>query len=731
MFNLVSNYSPTGDQPQAIEKLSAGIQYGLKNQVLLGVTGSGKTFTMANLIRDLNMPALIISHNKTLAGQLYQEMRDFFPHDGVSYFVSYYDYYQPEAYIPQTDTYIEKEAEINELIDKLRLQSTTNILTRKDTIVVASVSCIYNIGSAEEYGKFILELNIGDQANFIEISRRLVALQYERSEFEFKRGTFRIRGSYIDIYPAYEDFGYRVEVNDGKVSSIKKFEPLTGKSVESTNDLPASASVTDTTNSTALSASTSLEDSKSKLRQAGTSSENVERQTSQTQLIVYPAKQYMMDPQVFENGERQIRQDLKIESDELKRLGKDLEANRLIRKVNYDLEMIKEVGYVNGIENYSRYFDGRKPGDPPYSLLNYFQKAYGDKYLLFIDESHMTVPQLRAMYNGDFSRKKTLIEFGFRLKASYDNRPLKFDEFYKIPPHIVYVSATPDEWEVEQAKQELSLKSKIKNQKSKVGHNGVVEQLIRPTGIIDPKITVRPAEGEIPDLILEVEKRVAKNEKILVTTLTKKTAEDLSEFLKEKNVRAEYLHSDIHTLERSDVLDNLRKNNFDVLIGVNLLREGLDLPEVTLVAILDADKEGFLRSRTSLIQTMGRAARNIQGEVIMYADTITRSMTAAIAEIDRRREYQAEYNKKHNINPKTIFKPIREKIIEKQEEFLVYDRPTTEVTTDYLEGIEANSLTAYDKSKLVKKLEKEMKKQAEEMNFELAIKIRDKVKELK
>lgn len=711
MFNLVSNYSPTGDQPQAIEKLRAGIQYGLKNQVLLGVTGSGKTFTMANLIRDLNMPALIISHNKTLAGQLYQEMRDFFPHDGVSYFVSYYDYYQPEAYIPQTDTYIEKEAEINELIDKLRLQSTTNILTRKDTIVVASVSCIYNIGSAEEYGKFILELNIGEQANFIEISRRLVALQYERSEFEFKRGSFRIRGSYIDIYPAYEDFGYRVEVIDGKVSSIKKFEPLTGKTVDTPNGDAARNDNRQTNDDT--------------------SSENVERSSLLTQLIVYPAKQYMMDPLVFENGERQIRQDLKIESEELKRLGKDLEANRLIRKVNYDLEMIKEVGYVNGIENYSRYFDGRKPGDPPYSLLNYFQKAYGDKYLLFIDESHMTVPQLRAMYNGDFSRKKTLIEFGFRLKASYDNRPLKFDEFYKIPPHIVYISATPNEWEVEQAKGEIELKSKIKNQKLKTPHTGVVEQLIRPTGIIDPKITVRPAEGEIPDLISEVEKRVAKGEKILVTTLTKKTAEDLTEYLKEKTVRAEYLHSDIHTLERSDVLDNLRKNNFDVLIGVNLLREGLDLPEVTLVAILDADKEGFLRSRTSLIQTMGRAARNIQGEVIMYADTITRSMKEAIAEIDRRREYQADYNKKHNINPKTIFKPIREKIIEKQEEFLVYDRPSTEVTTDYLEGIEANSLTAYDKSKLVKKLEKEMKKQAEEMNFELAIKIRDKVKELR
>lgn len=704
MFNLQSNYKPTGDQPQAIAKLSAGVQYGLKNQVLLGVTGSGKTFTMANLIRDLNMPALIISHNKTLAGQLYQEMRDFFPTNGVSYFVSYYDYYQPEAYIPQTDTYIEKEAEINELIDKLRLQSTTNILTRKDTIVVASVSCIYNIGSAEEYGKFMLEIRVGDQANFIELSRRLVALQYERAEFEFKRGSFRIRGSHMDIYPAYEDFGFRVELDGFKVGKITKFEPLSGKEI--TNNITPEVKNSKTSGVTLQS------------------------------LTIYPAKQYMMDPQAFQTAEQQIRHDLKIESEELKRLGKDIEANRLVRKVNYDLEMIKEVGYVNGIENYSRYFDGRKPGDPPFSLLNYFQKAYGDNYLVIIDESHMTVPQIRGMYNGDFSRKNTLIDFGFRLKAAYDNRPLKFDEFYRIPKHFIYVSATPDEWEIEQSQKEIALKFKVQSPKFKVGqkeieHTGVVEQLIRPTGIVDPQITIRPAEGEIPDLIAEIEKRVKNNEKILVTTLTKKTAEDLTEFLKEKNVRAEYLHSDVHTLERSDVLDNLRKNNFDVLIGVNLLREGLDLPEVTLVAILDADKEGFLRSRVSLIQTMGRAARNVQGEVIVYADRRTRSIDAAIEEIDRRREYQLAYNKEHGINPKTIYKPVREKIIERQEEYLAFDRPRDEMTADYLDEINTESLTPYDKNKIVKRLEKEMKKQAENMNFEMAIRIRDKVRELK
>ena len=685
MFQLNSDYSPMGDQPQAISKLQEGISYGLKNQVLLGVTGSGKTFTMANIIKNLNMPALIISHNKTLAGQLYQEMRDFFPTNGVSYFVSYYDYYQPEAYIPQTDTYIEKEADINDLIDKLRLQATTNILTRKDTIVVASVSCIYNIGSAEEYGKFMLEIVKGEQWNFIELARRLVALQYERAEFEFKRGSFRIRGNHMDIYPAYEDFGYRVELNGQQVGSITQFDPLSGQ-----------------------------------MSQEG-SAQNLDR------IVIYPAKQYMMDRQVFETAQEQIRHDLAIEAEELKRLGRDLEANRLVRKVTYDLEMIREVGYVNGIENYSRYFDGRKPGDPPFSLLNYFEKAYGKDYLVFIDESHMTVPQLRGMFNGDFARKRTLIDFGFRLKAAFDNRPLKFDEFYKIPPHLIYVSATPDQWEMGQATQEIALKSKDDSPP----HGGVVEQLIRPTGIIDPQITIRPAEGEIQDLIAEVEKRVKNNEKVLVTTLTKKTAEDLSEFLKQKEIRAEYLHSDIHTLERSDVLDNLRKNNFDVLIGVSLLREGLDLPEVTLVAILDADREGFLRSRVSLIQTMGRAARNVQGEVIIYADQKTRSIELAVAEIERRRELQMKYNTEHGITPKTVYKPIREKIIERQEEYLAFDRKADSVSDEYLSDIHSESLTPYDRNKIVKKLEREMKKEAEDMNFELAIKIREKIRELK
>ncbi len=664
MFKLTSPFRPTGDQPQAITKLVKGVREGYKNQVLLGVTGSGKTYTMANVIRDLQMPALIISHNKTLAGQLYQEMRDFFPENGISYFVSYYDFYQPEAYLPTTDTYIEKEAQINELIDKLRLQSTTNILTRKDVVVVASVSCIYNIGSPVEYGKFILDLKRGEAGDSKSISMRLAELQYERSEFEFKRGTFRVRGENVDIYPAYEDNGYSVTLHDSKIAGITKFETISGKEL---GTLPS--------------------------------------------VIIYPAKHFMTDPKIFKPAEQQIRDDLKKESRELKNLGKPAEAQRLIRRVNYDLEMIKEVGYVNGIENYSRYFDGRRPGDPPYSLLNYYQQAYGDRWLLFIDESHMTVPQLRGMYNGDFSRKKTLIDFGFRLKAAYDNRPLKFDEFYPLAKNIIYFSATPDEWEVKMSKQ-------------------VVEQLIRPTGIVDPKITVKPAKQEVLDLVGEIGKRVTKGQKVLVTTLTKKTAEDLTEYLKEKNIRASYLHSDIQTLERSDVLDNLRKNEFDVLIGVNLLREGLDLPEVTLVAILDADREGFLRSRTSLVQTMGRAARNVSGEIIMYADTVTRSMKSAIEEINRRRQYQENYNRENNIIPQNVEKPIREKIINREEQYFIFDQPQIKID-DYIDDIRKDSLTPYDRKKVVKKLEKEMKRQAEDLNFELAIKIRDKVNELK
>lgn len=679
-FNLTSKFQPTGDQPQAIDKLVNGIKNGLKNQVLLGVTGSGKTFTMANIVQKLNMPALIISHNKTLAGQVYQEMRDFFPDNAVSYFVSYYDYYQPEAYIPQTDTYIEKEADINELIDKLRLQATTNILTRKDVIVVSSVSCIYNIGSPVEYGKFILNLNVGDRADWNGISRRLVELLYDRSEFEFKRGTFRIRGNYMDIYPAYEDFGIRIKSENEKIIEMMKFEPLSGKSLSDGDKLQST--------------------------------------------IIYPAKHYLTDPLVFQSTEKQIKDDLEKEYKELKAMGKELEAHRLLKRVSYDLEMIKEVGYVNGIENYSRYFDGRKPGDPPYSLLDYFTKTYGDNFIVVIDESHMTVPQIRGMYNGDHSRKKTLIDFGFRLKASYDNRPLKFDEFYKIPSHILYTSATPNEWEVGMAGEEVK-------QKKFTGHSGIVEQLVRPTGIIDPKIIVKPSTNEVMDLVKEIEKRVKENQKILVTTLTKKTAEDLSEYLKEKEVRAAYLHSDIDTLERSDVLDNLRKNEFDVLIGVNLLREGLDLPEVSLVAILDADKEGFLRSKTALVQTMGRAARNVQGEVIIYADEITKSIKGAMEEIDRRRAHQSKYNREHNITPKTILKPIREKIIERSEDVYAFDAQRSDIEPEFLTSIHAESLTPYDKKKIVKKLEKEMKKQAEELNFEFAIRIRDKVRELK
>lgn len=669
MFKLKSSFSPTGDQPQAIKKLIAGINMGKKDQVLLGVTGSGKTFTLANVIQKLQMPTLIISHNKTLAGQLYQEFRDFFPENAVSYFVSYYDYYQPEAYMPSSDTYIEKEAQINELIDKLRLKATTNILTRKDVVVVASVSCIYNIGSPVEYGRFILELDIEQNIDIKSIGRRLIELQYSRSEFDFKRGTFRIRGDRIDIYPAYEDMGYRVTLKNNVVKEIEKFEPLTGKLIKD----PA------------------VKDQSSKL-------------------IIYPAKHYLMDPAVFKSAEQQIRDDLKKEANELKKKNKLVEMQRLVRKVNYDLEMIKEVGYVNGIENYSRYFDGRKIGDPPYSLINYFNQTYGDQWLLFIDESHMTVPQIRGMFNGDYSRKNTLIDYGFRLRSALDNRPLKFDEFYPMASKIVYVSATPDEWELERSKED-----------------GVVEQLIRPTGIIDPEIIIKPSTNEVQDLIIEIEKRVKVKEKVLVTTLTKKMAEDLSTYLKEKKINAAYLHSDVKTLERSNILENLRKGNFDVLIGVNLLREGLDLPEVTLVAILDADKEGFLRSRTSLIQTMGRAARNITGQVIIYADVMTRSINLAVGEINRRRKYQVEYNTKHKITPKTIYKPIREKIIEQEEKSLFYDR---DFDSRYIDEMNVESLTPFDKKKLIKKMEREMKNQAENLNFELAIKIRDKVKEI-
>lgn len=679
MFQLVSPFKPTGDQPQAIEGLIHGVKNGMKNQVLLGVTGSGKTFTLANVIRELSMPALIISHNKTLAGQLYQEMRDFFPNNGVSYFVSYYDFYQPEAYIPSSDTYIEKEAEINEQIDKLRLQSTTNILTRKDTIVVASVSCIYNIGSPLDYGRYVLELRVGQTYDQHSVQFRLAQLQYDRSQFDFTRGTFRVRGDSIDIYPAYDDVGFRIVHTTGKITSIVQFDPLTGK----------------------------------------------ELAVSLDSIIIYPAKHFMADPKTIEEASVQILKDLEFEAGMLKKAGKIVEAQRLTQRVKHDVEMIREVGYVNGIENYSRYFDGRKEGDPPYSLLHYFRQAYGDKFLVIIDESHMTVPQIRGMFNGDNSRKQMLVDFGFRLRAAFDNRPMRFDEFYAVPPHVIYTSATPHEWELEQ--------SRVESQKSKSQTQGIVEQLVRPTGIVDPEIEIRQSKDQVQNLVGEIDKRLKDKEtgKVLVTTLTKRIAEDLTDYLKDKGVRASYLHSDIQTLERSDILDSLRKSEYDVLIGVNLLREGIDLPEVTLVAILDADKEGFLRSRTSLIQTMGRAARNTGGRVIMYADKSTDSMQAAIEEIRRRREYQIAYNKKYNIIPQTIHKPIRERIIEKVEDLDELKDPSQKTYRQYVDSIQKESLTPFDTKKTIKRLEREMKRAADDMNFEAAILLREKIRELK
>ncbi len=657
-FKLNSNFKPTGDQPAAIEKLTENIKKGLNNQVLLGVTGSGKTFTMANVIQNINRPTLVISHNKTLAGQLYQEFREFFPDNAVSYFVSYYDFYQPEAYIPQTDTYIEKEAEINEEIDKLRLSATANLLTRNDVIVVASVSCIYNIGSPVEYGKFVLELKKGVKVNLRDIMLRLTDLQYSRSDYDFKRGTFRVRGNSIDLMPAYLDQGLRIEVGD-YITGMYEFDPLTGD------------------------ATTNLDST-----------------------VIYPAKHYMTDPKTYTDAFAKIRKDLEIRTAELKSQNKLLEAQRLQQRTNYDLEMIREIGYVNGIENYSIYFDGRKPGDPPFTLLDYFDAGSKD-WLLVVDESHITIPQIRGMYNGDRSRKQMLIDYGFRLPSAKDNRPLRFDEFMRKTHQTVYVSATPDEYEISLAKE---------------NDDAVVEQLIRPTGLVDPQISVRPTMGQIDDLIKEIRIRVNKKQRTLVTTLTKRMAEELSDYLNEKNVKVTYLHSDIETLKRQDVLDNLRKGETDVVVGINLLREGLDLPEVSLVVILDADKEGFLRSRTSLIQTMGRAARNVDSQVIMYADTMTKSMKYAIEEVERRRKIQQDYNKKHKITPKTIEKAIRAKLVEEGEE-----EPEKTVES-LIEFGKKDVLLPDEREELLKKMRKHMKDAAQRLDFETAIRLREQIK---
>jgi len=705
-FKLKSSYQPTGDQPDAIDKLTNGLNTGLNHQVLLGVTGSGKTFTMANVIEKVQKPTLIISHNKTLAAQLYQEFRDYFPENSVSYFVSYYDYYQPEAYIPQSDTYIEKETEINEEIDKLRLAATMNLLTRPDTIIVASVSCIYNIGSPREYGHFVLELKPGVKIARNSIMERLIDLQYLRSDYGFHRGTFRVRGEIIDLFPAYQDTAIRI-VHDGeKVISLSNLDPLNGKEISKLDFI-----------------------------------------------MVYPAKHYMTDPEKHKEVFKVILHDLGKRVKDLQNQGKTLEAHRLNQRVHFDLEMIQEMGYVNGIENYSRYFDGRNPGDPPYTLLDYYKEPYKNDWLLFIDESHMTIPQIHGMYNGDKSRKQTLIDFGFRLPAALDNRPLKFEEFIRRIPQTIYVSATPAVWELSLAKENAFRKlQSFKDEKSKENNNktgiydGVAEQLIRPTGIVDPKVTVRPEKGQINDLVKEIITRKEKGERVLVTTLTKRIAEDLSIYLNDKKYlespefkdmeikefpKIQYLHSDIQTLERTDILSDLRSGKYDVLIGINLLREGLDLPEVSLVAILDADKEGFLRSRVSLIQTMGRAARHVKGEVIMYATNMTDSMKAAIDEIERRRKVQLEYNSSHHITAESISKPIRERLTDEERETEPDIFDTKKESYEKLFKIDLNQIIPEDRERMIKKLQREMKRAATDLNFELAAKLRDKIKEIR
>ncbi|QQG41247.1 MAG: excinuclease ABC subunit UvrB [Candidatus Woesebacteria bacterium] len=668
-FKLKTNYKPIPDQERAIETLARGITGGEKYQTLLGVTGSGKTFTMANVIEKVQRPTLIISHNKTLAGQLYQEMRELFPDNAVSYFVSYYDYYQPEAYIPSTDTYIEKDADINETIDKLRLAATTNLLTRSDTIVIASVSCIYNIGSPREYGHFVFEFTEGMKISRDQIIDRIVDLQYERSDFGFNRGTFRVRGDSIDVYPAYLDEGIRIELFNNSIKSVKTINTVTGAVIS--------------------------------------------KQSSVTSYVLYPAKHFMTNPESYKEVFEVIKRDLDIQVKKLKSEGKLLEAHRIAQKVTYDLEMIQEVGYVKGIENYSRYFDGRKPGDAPFTLLDYFQEPYKDKWMLMVDESHMTFPQIRGMYNGDLARKQTLIDYGFRLPSALDNRPLRFEEFMRRVPNFIASSATPNDWEVS------------------LSEGNVTELLVRPTGIPDPLVEIKPVKNQVTDIIEEIKKTVAKKQRTLVTTLTKRTAEDLSAYLAEQGLKVQYLHSDVKTLERTDILDALRNGKYDVLVGINLLREGLDLPEVSLVAILDADKEGFLRSDVTLIQTMGRAARHVEGRVIMYADKVTGSMERALSEVKRRREYQLKYNIEHNITPVSISKPMRERIIEFESgERGPWVFGSKEPVFESLPHLELDAMTPMEKKRLVKNLTAEMRLAAQDLNFELAAEIRDKIKEI-
>jgi len=653
-FNLVSEFKPKGDQPKAIKELVRGLNEGLEHQVLLGVTGSGKTFTMANVIARVNKPTLVVAHNKTLAAQLFSEFKGLFPDSAVEYFVSYYDYYQPEAYMPQTDTYIEKDASINDDIDKMRHSATRSVLSRRDVIVVASVSCIYGIGSPENYSGMVVVLDEGMEVERDTVLAELVAMQYERNDHDFHRGTFRVRGDVVEVFPTYEaQSAVRVEFFGDVIETISEVDPLTGKRLR-------------------------------RLRHT----------------VVYPGSHYVTTGDRMRDAAESIEQELEQRLDELKKAGKLLEAERLETRTRYDLEMMREVGFCSGIENYSRHLDGRKPGEPPYTLMDYFPRDF----ILFVDESHQTVPQLNGMYRGDRSRKENLIGYGFRLPSALDNRPLTFDEFENRVNQVIYVSATPGPYELEKS-------------------SGLVaEQVIRPTGLVDPAVDVRPAEHQVDDLLGEIRKRVEKGDRVLVTTLTKRMAEDLTDYYRDLGVRVRYLHSDIDTLERVEIIRDLRKGDFDVLVGINLLREGLDIPEVSLVAILDADKEGFLRSQTALIQTCGRAARNIDGTVIMYADTATKSLQEALKETDRRRQLQIDYNREHKITPETVKKSIHD-VLSSIYEADYYTVPVvSEDREDYIPPSEI--------PQLIKGLKTEMKRAADELDFERAAELRDRIQKL-
>lgn len=644
-FELVSPFQPTGDQPQAIEKLTEGVLDGTRTQVLVGVTGSGKTFTMANIVKNVNRPTLVIAHNKTLAAQLCNEFREFFPKNRVEYFVSYYDYYQPESYIPTTDTYIEKDMSVNDEIDKLRNSTTCSLGERSDVLVVASVSCIYGLGAPEEYFRLAVSLRPGDEISRDELMRRLIELQYTRKDVDFSRSSFRVNGDTVEIFPASNsEIAIRVEFFGDEIDRICEEEVVSGKIT-------------------------------SVLKHA----------------VIFPASHYAVGSQKLMSAITEIESDLQEEVRAFQESGKLLEAQRLDQRTRYDIEMMKEVGYCSGVENYSRYFDGRKPGQPSFTLLDYFP----ENFLVFIDESHMTIPQIRAMYHGDYSRKTNLVNYGFRMRSAFDNRPLKFEEFDARVPQLICVSATPAEYELKEAGQ-------------------VVEQIIRPTGLLDPEIEIRPVQGQIDDLLGEIKRVTSEKGRVLITTLTKRMSESLTDYLKEHGVKVRYMHSDIDTLERIDIVNGLRGGEFDVLCGINLLREGLDLPEVRLVAILDADKEGFLRSETSLIQTIGRAARNADGKVIMYADNITGSMRRAIDETNRRREVQSAYNRKHNITPRTIQKEIKSSLA------------ITQKQKQIDEHISADQIPAE-----IEKLKALMKVASNQLDFEKAIEIRDTINLLK